>query len=167
MVYLLLKTETHSVVRFIAAKTRVAPLQGQTVPRLELLSALLLSKLVVSVHNSLQHQIAPLDIRCFTNSQVALYWVCGKEKEWKPFVQNRVKEIRGNVHPNLWHHCPGITNPADLPSRGLTLMELSVSQLWRNGPEWLGLDSSVQSDVKTLPMPELCSQELKSRCICF
>ena len=72
VVYLLLKTETHSVVRFVAAKTRVAPLQGQTVPRLELLSALLLSKLV-SVHNSLQHQIAPLGIRCFTDSQVTLY----------------------------------------------------------------------------------------------
>jgi len=66
VVYFLLKTETHSVVRFVAAKTRVAPLQGQTVPRLEQLSALLLSKLVVSVCNSLQHQIAPLDIRCFS-----------------------------------------------------------------------------------------------------
>lgn len=68
VVYLLLKTETHSVVRFIAAKTRVAPLQSQTVPRLELLSALPLSKLLVSVSNSLQHQIAPLDIKCFTDS---------------------------------------------------------------------------------------------------
>ena len=42
----LLKTETQSVVRFVAAKTRVAPLQSQTIPQLELLSALL-SKLIV------------------------------------------------------------------------------------------------------------------------
>ena len=87
-VYLLLRTETHSVVRFIAAKTRVAPLQSQTIPRLELLSAFLLSKLVVSVRDGLQPQLTPLDVRWYTDSQVALYWIRGKDKEWKPFVQN-------------------------------------------------------------------------------
>ena len=73
VVYLRLKIKAHSVVRFVAAKTRVAPLQSQTIPRLELLSAFLLSKLVVSVHNSLQPQMAPLNVRCYTDSQVALY----------------------------------------------------------------------------------------------
>lgn len=51
---LLLKTETQMFIRFVAAKTRVAPLQVHTVPRLELLSALLLSRLMVSVRISLQ-----------------------------------------------------------------------------------------------------------------
>ena len=162
VVYLLLKTETNSVVRFVAAKTRVAPLQGQTIPRLELLSAFLLSKLVASVYTSLQHHMAPLDIRCYTDSQVALYWVRGKDKEWKPFVQNRVKEIRRNVHPDLWHHCPGVTNLADLPSRGITMMELAASQLWHSGPEWLHLDVPIHSEIESLPMPESCTQELKS-----
>ena len=162
VVYLLLKTETNSVVRFVAAKTRVAPLQGQTIPRLELLSAFLLSKLVTSVYTSLQHHMSPLDIRCYTDSQVALYWVCGKDKEWKPFVQNRVKEIQRNIHPDLWHYCPGVTNPADLPSRGITMTELAASQLWHNGPEWLHLDVPIHSEIESLPMPELCTQELKS-----
>ena len=162
VVYLLLKTKTHSVVRFIAAKTRVAPLQSQTIPRLELLSVLMLSRLVVSIHNSLQPQTTPLNIRCYTDSQVALYWICGKDKEWKPFVQNRVREIRRNVHPNLWNHCPGKTNPADLPSRGLNILELTVSQLWRVGPEWLCLDIPVSSDTESTPMPEQCLPELKA-----
>ena len=162
VVYLLLKTKTCSVVRFVAAKTRVAPLQPQTVPRLELLSAFLLSRLVVSVHNSLQHQMTPLDIRCYTDSQVALYWIRGTGKEWKPFVQNRVREIRRNVHPDLWNHCPGRTNPADLPSRGLCMLELSVSQLWRTGPGWLSMDAPICSDVEPVCMPELCASELKA-----
>ena len=93
VVYLLLRTESNSAVEFVAAKTRVAPLQSQTIPRLELLSAFLLSKLVVSVHDSLRPQMASLDVRCYTDSQVALYWISGKDKEWKPFVQNRVQEI--------------------------------------------------------------------------
>ena len=88
VVYLHLRTKAHSVVRFIAAKTRVAPLQSQTISQLELLSAFLLSKLVVSVHNSLQPQMAPLNVRCYTDSQVALYWIHGKDKDLKPFVQN-------------------------------------------------------------------------------
>ena len=43
MVYIVLKTEMECVSQFVAAKTRVAPLQGQTVPWLELLSAFFLS----------------------------------------------------------------------------------------------------------------------------
>ena len=31
----------------------------------------------------------------------------------------------------------GGTNPADLPSRGLAPLDLSVSELWCNGPSWL------------------------------
>ena len=143
VVYLILKTETRSSVQFVAAKTRVAPLKSQTIPRLELLSALLLANLIVSVHSSLQHQIPSLSIKCFTDFQVALYWILGSDKEWKPFVQNRVAEIRRKVHPNHWYHCPGTNNPADLPSRGITMMELSVSQLWRSRPEW-------QKDYDTL-----------------
>ena len=117
-------------VRFIASKTRVAHLLPQTIPRLELLSAVLLSRLIVSVLSSIKPTLLLLDVRCYTDSQVALYWICGTNKEWKPFVHNRVTEIRRNVQPNLWSHCPGKSNPADLPSRGLTSLEASVIQLW-------------------------------------
>ena len=133
------------MVRFVAAKMRVAPLQSQMIPRLELLSTFLLSKLVLSIHNSLQPLMAPLDVRYYTDSQLALYWISSKDKEWKPFFQNRVREIWRNVHPDLWNHCPGKTSPADLPSRGLNVLELSVSQLWRVGP---ALDTPISSNIE-------------------
>ena len=139
------------------------PLIVQTIHRHELLSTFLLSKLMVSVHNSLQHQITHLNMRCYTDSQVALYWIRDKDKEWKPFIQNRVNEIRRNVHPNLWYHCTGSTNPANLSSRGLTTMlELSVGHLWCNGLDWLTLGVALHSDHESNIMPELCTQELKS-----
>jgi len=137
VVYLVLRTNTDTTVRFVVSKTRVAPLRPHTIPRLELLSAFLLSRLIASVANSLRPTLPQLEIQCFTDSQVALYWIRGTNKEWKPFVQNRVNEIRRNVHPDVWSHCPGKSNPADLPSRGLTALENSVNQLWRQGPEWL------------------------------
>ena len=74
-----------------------------------------------------------------------------------------MREIRRKVHPDFWNHCPGKTNPVDLPSRGLSMLELSVNQLWRTGPVWLTLEPPDFSDaVVSASMPELCLQELKA-----
>ena len=71
VVYLVIETDAYREVKFIVSKTRVAPLQAQTVPRL--LSAFLLSKLVLSVKDSLDSTLPRLSIQCYTDSQVALY----------------------------------------------------------------------------------------------
>ena len=166
VIYLLAKTNTKTVVQFVVAKTRVAPLQTQTIPRLELLSAFLLAKLIVSVSSSLESVFRQLEVKCYTDSKVALYWICGVNKEWKPFVQNRINVIRKNVHPDLWSHCPGASNPADLPSRGLSTLEFSVNQLWRNGPEWLTKDPATpQCDLEQDMMPDQCYPELRASAV--
>ena len=144
VVYLTVQTEAKTIVRFVIAKTRVAPLQTQTIPRLELLSALLLSRLIIGVADSLKPMLPHLALRCYTDSQVALYWIHGIDKEWKLFVRNRVAEIRRNVFPEYWSHCPGETNPADLPSRGLTPLQLSNNKLWYSGPDWLSAPTPYQ-----------------------
>ena len=133
----MIKTACGVRVQFIVSKTRVSPTQELTIPRLELLSALLLARLVTTVSTSLSSILPQFDLKCYTDSTVAVYWIRGTDKDWKPFVNNRVTEIRTHVSPKNWSHCPGFSNPADLPSRGLTLLELSVSQLWRHGPPWL------------------------------
>lgn len=54
LLYLVVESDINTVVKFLVSKTRVAPLQNQTIPRLELLSAFLLSKLIASkpLHHS-------------------------------------------------------------------------------------------------------------------
>ena len=133
IVYLVTVSEDAEVT-FVAAKSRVTPLQTQTIPHLELLSSLLLAHLITTVAERIYSTLPQLELKCFTDSQVTLYWIQGVQKEWKPFVQ---KEVKRKVSIEQWSHCPGETNPADLPSRGLSLLELSVSKQWCCGLEWL------------------------------
>jgi hypothetical protein len=86
VVYLLMETAAGHTVKFVAAKTRVSPLKEQMIPRLELLFALLLTRLMVSITHSLECELQLSPPRCFTDSTVALCWIKGTDKSWKPFV---------------------------------------------------------------------------------
>ena len=164
VVYLLVETRSYQSVKFVAAKTRVAPLQSQTIPRLELLSAVLLARLLSAVTQSLQSELQLCPPHCYTDSTVSLCWIKGINKTWKVFVQNRVNEIRKLTPPDCWRHCPGKDNPADIPSRGLTPLELSVSTLWQNGPPWLGEGEPRECDgEEDIHLPEECVAELKGK----
>ena len=163
VIYLTLEADMGAEVRFLASKTRVAPVVGTTIPRMELLSALLLSKLISSVAIALKSEMLFEDPICFTDSKVALYWIQGTQYEWRQFVQNRVTTIRELVKPQCWRHCPGSENPADIPSRGMSASVLAESQQWLNGPQWLNFEctSHLSCDEKGEPIPDQCRNEMK------
>uniref|UniRef100_A0A1X7VFW2 Uncharacterized protein n=1 Tax=Amphimedon queenslandica TaxID=400682 RepID=A0A1X7VFW2_AMPQE len=50
VVYLRMRIREMAITRLLAFKTRVAPIQAQTMPRLELLGALFVSRLIAA-HN--------------------------------------------------------------------------------------------------------------------
>ena len=127
VVYLVLETHSGRYVKFMASKTHVAPTKPITIPRLELLSALLLSWLIYNITKALEQEVLMLMPQCYTDSTVSLYWVLGTDKSWRPFVQNCVEEIRKLLPPDNWSHCAGKNNPADLPFRGLTPAQQLVS----------------------------------------
>jgi len=76
-----------------------------------------------------------------------------------------VNEIIKLTGGGSWRHCPGKENPADLPSRGLTPLELSASALWRHGPLWMTESDAPDPDphphINLIDMPEDCAQEMK------
>eukprot|EP00731_Ephydatia_muelleri_P013896 Em0007g1206a len=162
VVYLRIQTVAGCVVRLVASKSRVAPVRTQTIPRLELLSALLLAKLLSNVMAALAAELK-LDVPvCYTDSRVALYWIQGQHKEWKQYVQNRVDAIRKLVPVECWRHCSGHSNPADLPSRGSSLCDVQTRSLWLQGPDWLKGDLEPDKCISGT-MPEECQQELKMK----
>ena len=73
VVYLGVQTSVGTTATFVAARTRVFPLQEHSIPRLELLGALLLSKLLASVSAALVVELELEPSTCFTDSKVALF----------------------------------------------------------------------------------------------
>ncbi|XP_035229049.1 uncharacterized protein LOC118201122 [Stegodyphus dumicola] len=120
-------------VKLVTSKSRVAPTKEITIPRLELLGALILSRLYGQVVDGLE--LKDNTVYFWTDSTVALTWI-KRESSWNTFVGNRVTEIRKNRNPNDWHFVPGHMNPADFPSRGCDAKNLLKSEWWE-GPEWL------------------------------
>ena len=120
----------------VMSKARVASVKKVTLPRLELLGALLCVRLLQFVHQSLKLS-AETRSWCLTDSVVVLNWIQGSANRLKPFVQNRVLEIPSLFSPGQWRHCPGIDNPADLVSRGMFTEDLIQSDLWLSGPSFL------------------------------
>ena len=146
--------------RFIASKTRVAPLKLQAIPRLELLSVLLLARLMTSIATSMGAELQLEEPICYTDSEVLLYWIRGVDRVWKQFVQHRMIEIRNLLPSVCWRHCPGVDNPADLPSRGVKPADLVKNELWIMGPRWIG---DVPNEESQFEMPAECSVELRAK----
>ena len=160
VIYLKIQTVSGYSIRLVSSKTRVAPVGGQTIPRLELLAALLLAKLISSVHHTLETERTLQAPLCFTDSTVALGWIRSQNKDWKQFVQNRVNSIRKLVAAEYWRHCPGTENPADIPSRGLDLSNATRLQLWLHGPRLCHYDHYTEN--VHIPIPVECLSEIKA-----
>ena len=117
MVYLRARTESGNVItQIVSSETCVAIVAGETIPRLELTGAAVLARLVHSVSAALSGVLQINRVFCWTDSQIALWWIWGATKEFKQYVENRVIVIRRLVRPECWNYCPSQLNPADIAS---------------------------------------------------
>jgi hypothetical protein len=139
----------------VPSKTRVSPTKKITLPRLELLGALLASRLMKYVLKALT-TIPESAQHFWSASTVTLGWIRGNINRWKPFVRNRVEEIRAYSQPDQWHYCPGGAR-GDLASRGCTAKDLLASKPWAMGPEWLR--QSIMKRQTSLPPPLTTSEK--------
>ena len=133
-------------VRLVSSKSRVALLKKQSIPRLELLGAVLLTR-PVNKFNSTVEQLKTIN---WIDSLTALCWI-KNARIWKQFVQHRGDEIRSLTSPYTWRHCPGDLNPADIPSHGLSERELSTNTTWWNGASFLYLPESAWPEMRPTP----------------
>ena len=121
--------------RFIASKTKVAPLATMGIPRLELSTAVMGPRLAQSVSKVLQMAIGRTI--CWSDSINTLWWIRGNGRCFKPFVANRVGEIQTKTDPVQWRYVPTSLNPADLCTRGSSATQLAENTFWWHGPSFL------------------------------
>ena len=130
-----LSVEGHVSTSLVMSKTRIAPVKRVTLPRLELMAAVITARLCTYVRNALDCQIDR--IVCWTDNSSTLHGIRGSPSQWKPFVANRVLEIQSLLDPSVWRYCHGPQNPADVPTTGMSSNELKENRLWWEGPAWL------------------------------
>ena len=143
VIYLVVTSKIGISTQLVAAKTQVAPL-SQTVPRLELLAALILARLITAVATILTDAMCINSIRCWSDSKVALTWVKGEHQEWKQFVQNCVDEIRRLVPASAWSYCSMLIHIVK-PSRFTFERCFSEQPNQQLGPKQLGSKVNTRS----------------------
>ena len=137
----------------IFAKNRLCPLKNITIPRLELLAALIGTRMVKFLKKECK-----LNFKSITNwsdSKCTLAWISGENTTKLPrFVARRVEEIK-EVSEIKWRYINTECNPADCATRGISIIELKNHKIWWTGPNFLSLDKSQWPKIPEDPKTEL------------
>ena len=148
VLYLKSITDDAVTVRLTCSKARLAPIKRVTLPRLELLAALVATRLLRYFCQATECDISKANL--WSDSAIALAWIRVDPNRWKIFVCTRFTEILEYTAPSQWRHCPGSENPANILSRGLHAHDLSASHECSNGPTWLsGTPDHWPRDIRT------------------
>ena len=140
----------------IMGKARVAPKMFASIPRLELVAAVLSVKISNMIKKELQLQ--ELDEYCWTDSRVVFGYIANDTRTFKTFFANRVYMIQENSK-----YVPSKENPADDASRGMNFKKFVNINRWFQGPKflWRPQSSWETSLVLVLLQPE--DPELKKQ----
>ena len=118
---------------FVMAKALVAPLKKKSIPRLELMAAIVMSRLAKFI------DVVMEGIECqhfWIDSQTVLTWIRSASASFKPFVSARIQEIQ-DTHPPFmdeFRYVPSTMNAADALTKPLPVRELST---WHEVPRFL------------------------------
>ena len=158
---------TESEVQLIFSKTRLSPVTPVSIPRLELLAAVIGTRALQYVQKHLHLNIESCHL--WSDSKCVLHWI-RSQRVLSLFVHNRVKEIRqcSNIH---FRYINTAQNPADIASRGMSFSELLNNHSWWEGPSWLKLHANewplFDFNVTTPEILEAINSECKDRSILF
>ncbi|XP_066917852.1 uncharacterized protein [Clytia hemisphaerica] len=134
-----LKDETYSC-QLIFARSQV--LEETTQPRGELLAALLNSHTGQTVKSAFgdRHKSS---IK-FTDSQIALYWICNPNLDLMKWTRNRVIQILRFTDRSQWFYVKSEDMIADIGTRRCSSVDtINKESDWINGYSWMKLPSTL------------------------
>ena len=144
---------------FVMARSRVAPLKGNTLQRLELMGAVVLARLMEKVRNTYK-KLEISKVVHYTDSRDALCWIQSRNIKWSVFIENRVTAIHQLTNTTTWKHVSTDINPADTLTRPVSAATFAENQAWFKGPEFLytGAPSSKLNPTEMEPSTEVLGE---------
>jgi len=130
----------------VLIKSFVSPLKRRTIPRLELMGCLTLTRMYDTCITSLQFANIQDCKRIFwVDSSTVLSWIRTLSRQFKPFVSVRVAEIQETVGVDDFRYVKSRSNPADKLTRGTEPSQLTDSL---EGPSFLQLPEEKWPDFQ-------------------
>ena len=158
--------------QLLCAKSKI---MSGSIPRNELCSVQLLADLMATVESALSEMT--IETRYYTDSTIAICWVCNITKPLKTFVYTRVSAIRNRLLdrdeiscqvPVPLFHIAGKSNPADLLTKehNIKPKDLGPSSEWISGVPWLKLPTCDLPNVRfeDLKIPKELEDEIDVEC---
>ncbi|XP_062702323.1 uncharacterized protein LOC115254316 [Aedes albopictus] len=123
-------------VALVSAKSKVAPLQYMSIPRMELLAAVLGARLAAAVKAN--HSVEVKTVRFHIDSATVLSWIQSDHRKYKQFVAYRIGDILSLTSPHEWNWVPTKYNIADVITKwGKHGPPIESDGEWVRGPEIL------------------------------
>ncbi len=102
---------------FLMAKSRVAPLKQITIPRMELIAAVVAVKIDKMMRQELRLNLE--ESVFWMDSMTVLKYIENQNTRFKTFVANHLAVIQESTTANQWRYVNTLLNPADNASRGM------------------------------------------------
>ncbi|KAK6178276.1 hypothetical protein SNE40_013080 [Patella caerulea] len=134
-----------------------------SIPRLELMGAVLGPKLGIAIIRNLE--VTLNSFAFWLDSMNVLWWIRGHSHKSKPFVANRVDFIQNSTEPSPWVYISTKSNPSDILTKGLDISKLVNENRWWHGPEFLCLNEKLWPDNKVLQLVGKDGSEVKKKTI--
>ncbi|XP_039258067.2 uncharacterized protein LOC120334628 [Styela clava] len=139
---------------FLMGESRLAPIKPVSVPRLELIAAVLAVRLGAIIRKELDLSLRQCVF--WADSTAILQSIRNSSKRFTTFVANRLTTIEQNCDISNWRYVPTKLNPADDGSRGVSVDRFLNRDRWLRGPDFLWLDErDWPIDPVSMPNPPL------------
>ncbi|XP_055633231.1 uncharacterized protein LOC129773617 [Toxorhynchites rutilus septentrionalis] len=119
----------------VQAKSKVTPLKLVSIPRLELMAAVLGIRLAESIKAN--HNFLVKDVFYWTDSSTVHSWIISEQRKYKSFVAFRIGEIISRSKPSQWNWIRGKGNVTDHLTKWKVGPHIGEESPWFRGPKFL------------------------------